>query len=150
MAYLLRFSRVLEAFVCWVALVRCVLHWKIYLAISHAIFLWRLHLPLNCSQSPIFPYDGRDQRLCVTVGHLGWVSNLLRGLWTVHIKPRWPPVPMSTRSWRCNEKTGACEQSPLTQNITTIQTSHGQRGGVPECRSGLHVFMRSKESSLQQ
>ena len=131
MAYLLRFSRVLEAFVCWVALVRCVLHWKIYLAISHAIFLWRLHLPLNCSQSPIFPYDGRDQRLCVTVGHLGWVSNLLRGLWTVHIKPRWPLVPMSTRSWRCNEKTGACEQSSLTQNITTIQTSHGQRGAFP-------------------
>ena len=53
------------------------------------------------------------------------------GLWTVHIKPRWPLVPMSTRSWRCNEKTGACEQSPLTQNITTIQTSHGQRGAFP-------------------
>ena len=131
MACLLRFSRVLEAFVCWVALVRCVLHCKIYLAISQAIFLWRLHLLLNCSQSPIFPYDGPDQRLCVTVGHLGWVSNLLRGLWTVHIKPRWPLVPMSTRSWRCNEKTGACEQSPLTQNITTIQTSHGQRGAFP-------------------
>lgn len=131
MACLLRFSRLLEAFVCWVALVRCVLHCKIYLAISQAIFLWRLHLRLNCSQSPIFPYDGRDQRLCVTVGHLGWVSNLLRGLWTVHIKPRWPLVPMSTRSWRCNEKTGACEQSPLTQNITTIQTSHGQRGAFP-------------------
>ena len=88
-------------------------------------------LALNCSQSPIFPYDGRDQRLCVTVSHLGWVSNLLRGLWTVHIKLRWPLVPMSTRSWRCNEKTGACEQSPLTQNITTIQTSHGQRGAFP-------------------
>ena len=38
---------------------------------------------------------------------------------------------MSTRSWRCNEKIGACEQSPLTQNITTIQTTHGQRGAFP-------------------
>ena len=104
---------------------------KFILQFLTQFFLWRLHLPLNCSQSPIFPYDGRDQRLCVTVGHLGWVSNLLRGLWTVHIKPRWPLVPMSTRSWRCNEKTGACEQSPLTQNITTIQTSHGQRGAFP-------------------
>ena len=81
--------------------------------------------------APIFPYDGRDQRLCVTVGHLGWVSNLLRGLSTVHMKPRWPLVPMGTRSWRCNEKIGACEQSPLTQNITTMQTTHGQRGAFP-------------------
>ena len=80
---------------------------------------------------PDFPHDGRDQRLCVTVGHLGWVSNLLRVLWTVHMKPRWPLVPMSTRSWRCNEKIGACEQSPLTQNITTIQTTHGHRGAFP-------------------
>ena len=130
MAYLLRFSRVLEAFVYWMAPIRRVLHWKISCNFSRN-FLWLHHLPLDCSQSPIFPYDGRDQRLCVTVGHLGWVSNLLRGLGTVHMKPGWPLVPVSTRSWRCNEKIGACEQSPLTQNITTIQTTHGQRGAFP-------------------
>ena len=116
-------------------------------------FLWRHHLPLDCSQSPIFSNDGQDRRLCLTVGHLGWGSNLLRGRGTVHIKPRWPLAPVSTRSWWYNEKIGACEQSTLTQNITTIQTTHRQRGAFPSAARDCtfhDVFMRNKESSLQQ
>ena len=34
---------------------------------------------IDCSQSTIFPYYCRDRALCITGGHLAWLSKLLRG-----------------------------------------------------------------------
>lgn len=44
------------------------------------------------------------------------MSNLLSLPPSVHMKPRWPPVPVSARSWRSNEKIGDWEQSRKSQH----------------------------------
>ena len=49
--------------------------WPVYLYFDVLFFLAKL----DCSESPGFPYDRRDRRLCVTGCHLAWVSKLLSG-----------------------------------------------------------------------
>ena len=49
--------------------------WPVYLYFDVLFFLAKL----DCSESPVFPYDHRDRRLCVTGCHLAWVSKLLSG-----------------------------------------------------------------------
>ena len=48
-------------------------------ALPRACYYYWLLNYLDSSQSSIFPYDRRDQALCVTGCHLAWVSKWLRG-----------------------------------------------------------------------
>ena len=102
-------------------------------------FYWVLNAEevIDCSQFPIFAWDRRHRALCVKGSNLGWVSKSLRGAggclggserniflaslplplqtpmpapW-VHMKPRWPSVPVRARSWRSYEKVLDCVQS---------------------------------------
>ena len=69
------------------------------------ISVWWNNNTIDCSQSPIFPWDRRDQRLCVKDRHLRWVSNLLRRRGTVsltlapsvHLKIKMAPFNGKTR-----------------------------------------------------
>ena len=101
-------------------------------------FYWVLNAEevIDCSQFPIFAWDRRDRALCVKGSNLGWVAKSLRGrgvVWEeakeiffsppppplqtpmpapwVHMKPRWPSVPVRARSWRSYENVLDCEQS---------------------------------------
>ena len=50
-------------------------------------------MKVDYSQFPIFPYDRRDQALCITGSHLGRVSKLLRERGVVFltlIQDGWP------------------------------------------------------------
>ena len=73
-------------------------------------------------QSPFFPTDLRDRALCVTCDHPGLkcsessltmnvkLTDLGTPAPSVHMKPKWSPVPGSARSWLSFEKIGDCEQ----------------------------------------
>ena len=54
---------------------------------------------------PYFPQDRREsRRLCVTGGHLGWVSNPLRGRGTVKLRRHTPSAHMKARWPACTRK----------------------------------------------
>ena len=68
------------------------------------ISVWWNNNTIECSQSPIFPWDRRDQRLCVKDRHLRWVSNLLRRRGTVSLTPA-PSVHLKIKMSPFNGKT---------------------------------------------
>ena len=76
---------------------------------------------IDCSQSPIFPWDRRDvARLTINVGHLDF--QMYRGASVGDYRhARWQPVMQSARSRRSYGKTGDCKQSiTTTDNADTI------------------------------
>ena len=68
--------------------------------------------PIDCSQSPIFPWDSRHRaRLTVNGSHLDFKC-------TESIKSRWPPLTVTrARSRRSYGKIGDCEQSSFLKAI---------------------------------
>ena len=64
--------------------------------------IWLVSQYIDCSQSPIFPWDRRDiARLTVNGGHLDFHDT----------HPRWQPTTHSARSRRSYGEIGDCEQS---------------------------------------
>ena len=101
----------------------CKLNFVILLPMWHQFWhldgkeMWTFHSP-----SSVFPKDHRDRVLSVTCDHPGLkcsesslamnvkVTDLGTPAPSVHMKPKWPPVPGSARSWLSFEKIGDCEQ----------------------------------------